>query len=264
MTSKSLLTGALAGLTLAGSALAADLPVRAPPPYAPPLFTWTGFYVGVNGGVDFNRVAVSRIGSARWRTSGFASDIANSNFFQGVNPNLNGTGAAGGVQIGYNYQINQIVVGAEADIDALSARKSSIIGPTAVVGGNPQTLVQSARTTYLATVRARLGLAVDRWLVFVTGGVAFGDNKFSGSVIFNNTVPIYTGSVSRTRTGYALGGGVEYAVTNNWTVKAEYIYANLGTTSFIGAGPNAVAGYTITHRARLQENLVRVGINYKF
>jgi outer membrane immunogenic protein len=202
------------------AAVAADLPRRPPPDYpvkAQPLraFDWSGFYVGVNGGYG-------------WGSSRYDFGAAGANRF-----NVNG-GLAGGT-IGYNYQFGQTVVGIEGDFDW-----ANLNGSSACVAGICQTKVD-----WLSTVRGRLGYAVDRFMPFVTAGAAFGDVKAS--------IP-GLGSQSNTQAGWTVGGGAEYAFAPNWTIKAEYLYVDLGKFNCTTCGANV----------KFNENIVRAGLNYKF
>jgi outer membrane immunogenic protein len=212
---KFLLAALLAGV--ATSALAADLPTRkAPPPptpaYAPPAFTWTGFYIGVNGGYGFGDLTKSNFGSP--------------------------SGGLVGGTAGYNYQIGQFVAGVEGDLDWADLNKSGVnaIAPY-------KTDIDS-----LATVRARAGFAVDRALLFVTGGYAGAEMNASYAGI---------GSQSDWRSGGVIGGGLEYAFTDNISAKAEYLYAPFYDKSYFGGTPGA-------EKSGLDLSLVRAGLNYKF
>jgi outer membrane immunogenic protein len=202
------------------AAVAADLPRRPPPDYpvkAQPLraFDWSGFYVGVNGGYG-------------WGSSRYDFGAAGANRF-----NVNG-GLAGGT-IGYNYQFGQTVVGIEGDFDW-----ANLNGSSACVAGICQTKVD-----WLSTVRGRLGYAIDRFMPFVTAGAAFGDVKAN--------IP-GLGSQSNTQAGWTVGGGAEYAFAPNWTIKAEYLYVDLGKFNCTTCGANV----------KFNENIVRAGLNYKF
>ena len=276
-----LATTALAVLSGIGAASAADLPSRKGPPIAPayiPAFTWTGFYVGLNAGV------------------GWANNNNNNNLPLGAIPvtgfvssgNSNNAGFVGGAQAGYNYQFGAgqgVVIGAETDFqfaDISHDRNNQV----------PFTLAQFPGTTfvpgsghssgnYLGTVRGRIGYGWDRVLVYGTGGLAYGDigrnrnngvtsvtaagfpNPVNGAISASTqTIPLGTSGSSSTRTGWTLGGGVEYAVWQNWTVKAEYLYYNLGH----GNNNTTLTPFLIgTNRHNDSTgNIVRVGINYKF
>ena len=208
----------------ASGALAADLPGRraAPAPQsflAPtPVYNWTGFYAGVNGGADF----VSHTKRAFGR----------------------GTGALVGGTVGYNYQVNQFVAGLEGDWDYSSARNTRTPAPG---------VTTKSRLSSIATVRGRLGYAADRALVYVTGGYAGGEVKHSIIDVPKGIVA----SKSNFRSGYALGGGIEYAFTNNISAKAEYIYASLGKKT-------AFSGTADATNSATRVSMVRMGLNYKF
>ena len=257
---------AIAAIALsASSAFAADIPQRsrAPAPVAPPIFTWTGFYVGLNVGGAWGESKVTRSPNALWSSGGFNADVADAGAFTTLGSrNLNTSGFTGGLTIGYNVQSGSFVYGIEGDINYLGLKSSSTVGLFPVAGGNPQTYNQSVRSTWLATLRPRIGYAAGRGLYYITGGLAVADSKFSGSVVF--TAASYVGSVSKTLVGWTVGAGVEYAFSNSWSGKAEYLYVDLGKSSFTGAGPGAGAGYTIGHSQKTTLHIFRVGLNYHF
>ena len=244
---RNLLSGALlatvAALAMASSASAADLPRKSvPQAYVQPLpiFTWTGFYAGINGGYVFETGKSTLTG---FGTSGGVKTL--------------GDGFTVGGTLGYNYQVGSVVFGLEADLAYLDLGKRV----TTTSGAFGATLSQDA--SYLGTVRGRLGYAFDRFLVYGTGGLAFGDQKASTSVTGLGSQ--WLGSKSDTRFGWTLGAGVEYALTNNWSVKAEYLYYDLGSTNYnstLVAGPGA--GVFGTTKAENRGNIVRAGINYRF
>ena len=219
-------------IVLAGSAMAADLPSRkAPVSYieAPPVFTWTGFYVGLNAGAAF-------------RTG---NDNNNNAFFAGNNNGGNSTGFVGGGQLGYNWQSGAIVWGLETD-----AQYRSNIGNNAnngfFGGGN------NNNGGFYGTTRGRLGFAFSpMFMAYITGGAAYGNvanNQFGGFGFNNN-------NGSNFRLGYAAGAGVEFAMTPNWSIKAEALYNDLGRSN-----QNAFFGNT----SRNQFVVARLGVNYKF
>jgi outer membrane immunogenic protein len=149
--------------------------------------------------------------------------------------NTSPEGAILGGTIGYNYQWGQTVFGIESDIAWNDAK-----GSTACALGNCET-----KNNWLGTTRLRLGYAFDRLMPYVTGGAAYGDVKAN--------VP-GLGSASDTQFGWTVGGGVEYAFTPNWTVKAEYLYVDLGKLNCPACGGDV----------KFNENIVRGGVNYKF
>jgi outer membrane immunogenic protein len=233
----------------ASSAYAADLPSRRPPPaaYAPPIpiFTWTGFYIGVNAGGAFR--ATNNRGYYNASFFGGAAPVA------GFNNNNSGRFIGGG-QVGMNWQINQFVLGMEADGQVLVGGNNNFPGAPS-----------NNSTGFLGTVRGRAGLAFDRFLVYGTGGVAFGSGAWPNTVVATvGGIPGFftTSSGDTSRIGYAAGAGVEYAFTNNWSVKAEYLFTDLGRNNrtFVLAGTGA--GFTFNNRE--QNHIVRAGLNYRF
>lgn len=224
----------LAAALMAGvatSAFAADLPTRKGPPpapvyYAPP-FSWTGFYVGINGGGAF-------------------TDVRGNQFIGGGSVFGNPSGGMVGGQIGYNYQMNQLVLGVEASLDWADLNK----GRTFADGSSDNLRVDS-----IGNVLARVGWAYDRTLFYVAGGYAGGD-VHAGA--FNDTVTglSYPGN-SAWQSGYAVGGGIEYAITNNVSVKGEYLFSQLEGKTYYGASPDVV-------KAGLDINTFKLGVNYKF
>ncbi|MGC1578161.1 MAG: outer membrane beta-barrel protein [Beijerinckiaceae bacterium] len=265
-----LATTALAMSGIAASA--ADLPSRKGPPIAPayiPAFTWTGFYVGLNAGVAWENNSNS-LPAGAIPVTGFATS------------NNNNAGFIGGGQLGYNYQFGAgqgVVVGGEADIQFADLNNRNNQVPF-TFGNTPGTTFQttgSSNGNYLGTVRGRIGYGFDRVLFYGTGGLAYGDvggnrnatgfatttagavNPFTGTVAATTVATPFSTTGSKTRVGWTLGGGIEYAVWQNWTVKAEYLYYNLGhsnTTSL----PFLVSASNKDNSG----NIVRAGVNYKF
>ena len=264
---RSSLAAALAAL--AAPALAADLPARSMSPpmpaYIAPPFTWTGLYVGVNAGGIFGQ-------SGTTQTTGTPGFVALGPTLVPSSLSTKGSGFIGGGQIGYNYQVGSFVAGAETDFDYSSLSKSASFTSPGTVLGTSLTTSAKSKLDYLGTVRARLGYVVyDRLLIFATGGFAYGDVRTTTSVV-PNAVPggLWSGSTNNTRGGYAVGGGAEYALTNNVTLKGEYLYYDLGkqSTSAIGNGVirsvAALNGVDYVSSTRNAGSIVRLGLNYKF
>ncbi|MEJ0093138.1 MAG: outer membrane protein [Methylocella sp.] len=235
-----ILLASVGAVTLAGSALAADLPSRAPPPvYLPPapIFTWTGIYVGGQVGYAWGNQNVSS-------NSGFGSDSFSSN----------NDGVIGGAHVGYNLQLSQFVIGLEGSVDGSSLNKS-------ITRGGFVPVTYSANLGVQGSVRGRVGYAWDRVLLYATGGVAFGgvDSSLSSPFGFD--------SASDTRVGWTVGGGLEYAITNNWSIRAEYRYTDLGHASIFAANSfndPAIGGGGGFSNRHIVENQVQVGFSYKF
>jgi len=231
-------------------ATAADLPGFAP------VWNWTGFYAGLNAG-------------GAWGTSNLDATVTggfgppNQTLVSGLDTlRLSPNGFTGGGQLGYNYQVGNIVWGLEADFDYSGLNASSDRGPFTYVGGGTFALSNSVKTDWLFTLRPRVGLAFDRFLPYVTGGLAVTDVKYSSSLTdFSGFGASNSNSVNSTKAGWALGGGVEYAVTPTWSVKAEYLYMDFGSVSMTD-----VSGYgaRFSQSASLKANIVRGGINMKF
>ncbi len=279
MLRKILLSTAL--VAAAGSAVAADLPYRtsAPAPYvtAAPIFTWTGFYVGLNAGAAFNN-----------GNGGVATTVNTLvNPIYGIaSTGGHKSGFTGGVTAGYNMQFGSFVAGVEGDINYLDRNHNGTVGvfPVAPATAGTDFLVSRGGNSnnYFGTLRARLGFAIDRFLVFGTGGLAFGGSgNNSGSVLQRDyaiapgvpNIHALPGSGgSNSNVGWALGGGVEYAFTNAWTIKAEYLHVSLGgnhnttfvTTSGAPQNPAYAGGQFISINNSNKFDVVRAGLNYRF
>ncbi|MGH6837862.1 MAG: outer membrane protein [Methylocella sp.] len=274
-----LLTSAGA-MALTGAALAADLPSRAPPPVflpPPPLFNWTGFYVGINAGYHWSNSTLQFLGAdsdgdAVGGGLGVAQDF-------GVIPLTgasNSSGFIGGGGFGYNYQINSFVLGLEVDFDgATGSGNSSVVLDNPGAGFTIPTLTQSQqRLEWLGTLRGRIGWTpIDHLLIYGTGGLAFGQSNASFSVVNPLAVPPLSAFASNeAHVGWTAGGGVEYALPDNWSnwsVKVEYLYYDLGHTTGTVTYQNidlvgATEFSSLSGQVRHTGNIVRAGLNYKF
>jgi outer membrane immunogenic protein len=268
---------AIAALTALGTvaAQAADLPTRkeAPAPvFVPPPFTWTGFYVGLNAG----GIWPSGSRSATLVAPNFP--FAVSSFFPG-GLGSQSAGFIGGGQAGYNWQTGAFVLGIETDFDGTTVSKSfnnvgqpfSGAGVPAILAGDFLSVNGKASLSWLGTTRARLGFVAtpdNRLLIYATGGVAYGGGSSNFSAFDSTTGAFWTGSPSSTRVGWTIGGGVEYAVTNNITIKGEYLYADLGSHTFNSLGNAAAQEFfpnvIITGKLNYNASIFRAGVNYKF
>ncbi len=241
------LLASVGAIALTGSAaLAADLPSRAPPPVylpPPPIFTWTGIYIGGQVGYAW--------GTGANRFNGFVDDtfVATS---VGGTPN----GVIGGGHVGFNYQINQWVIGLEGSVDGTSLSNTAV----AVFPGG-STLTAHSNADIQGSIRGRLGIAWDRALIFATGGVAFGG--FNTNVSLADPPFFASASRSNTRVGWTVGGGIEYALTNNWWIQAEYRFTDFGTLRNGNLVGLPVGDFFNGHR-RVQENQVQAGFSYRF
>jgi outer membrane immunogenic protein len=277
---------------LALPAMAADLtaPVYKAPAFVPAP-TWTGFYVGgiVGGEFDNNSVGVvttntfvnnSGALSALGKTTGPASAIAST-----ANIGTGSSSFIGGFEAGYNWQFAPTwVLGIEADIEGLSNSGGAFsVTQTAPRTGFPgdtftSTLSASQRLDWLGTVRGRLGyLVTPTWLIYGTGGLAYGDATSSASITGGETPNTGTanvagaGSVSSMRFGWTAGVGAEYMFLPNWTVKAEWLHYDLGSASYsngtlTGVLTSGAVNFTdvSSSTAKFSGDIARFGINYKF
>ncbi|UCI06122.1 outer membrane protein [Mesorhizobium sp. B1-1-8] len=181
-------------------------------------FDWTGAYIGANAGGGFGTFKLESPAGG-----GFS-------FHSG--------GFLGGIQAGYNWQSGQMVYGVETDFQGSDVKATFSSG-----GGEIETKVD-----WFGTLRARIGFTpVDRFMVYGTGGLAYGHEKTT-----------ITGgpSFSKTRAGWTVGAGAEYAINTNWTIKSEYLYTDLGKETF-NVGPTSID-------VKVPFHTVRVGLNYKF
>jgi outer membrane immunogenic protein len=263
---KKLVLAALLG-TLALPAFAADMPgrriVKSPVYVPPPVFSWTGVYAGVNAGYSIGDQKTRTIG-----TTGFSSLVPGG--IAPVSLGTGGNGFAGGVQAGVNFQFGSIVTGLEADVQYVDQAKTARFTGNPVLG-TALTTSASSELKWLGTLRGRVGFAADRLLVYGTGGFAFGEVETAGSVVGVAAPGLaWAGTNSATRTGWAAGGGVEYAFTDNISLKAEYLYYDLGSSTFTAAGNAAVRataaldGVDYVGRSDTKGSLVRAGLNYRF
>jgi outer membrane immunogenic protein len=244
-------------IAIAGSAFAAE-PAPIPPP---PVFTWTGVYLGGQIGYAWDKDNVSWTGTAN------DLDPAAGSFAAGPQ------GVIGGARVGYNIQPNSwFVAGIEGSVDGTSLRKTVNVPLADFAGDTFGSMTFNSNAPVQGSVRGRLGIAFDRVLLFGTGGVAltsFNTTYFDTTGFFTG-IPGTNETISKTRAGWTAGGGIEYAVTDNWSVQAEYRYSNFGnTTDFPFSNPGAVvvlqaAGGFFTAQHHLTENQVQVGFAYRF
>jgi outer membrane immunogenic protein len=255
-------------------ALAADLPLKAPAPaQLASAYTWSGFYVGVNAGAVWGRSDQASTPNAELAVPG---QIPVTLSF--LVPSLRGTRdfdvkPTGGGQIGYNTQINQFVLGLEADINYVGLRNNfAITVPTSPVSSFEA--AQSTSIDWLATFRGRAGLAFNNVLFYGTGGAAVGRARFDSAITVHTGAGFGDGflnvSASETRTGWVAGGGAEYGL-GRWSFRLEYLHVDLGsfTASAPFTGPYAVApppciNCFLNTNISLKADLVRLGANYRF
>jgi outer membrane immunogenic protein len=257
---KLLLSTAL--VAAAGSAFAADLPYRtaAPAPYvAAPIFTWTGFYVGLNAGAGFNNKNNGYV------TNGFGATTVFTTTGGGFGSN-NDAGFTGGAQAGYNMQFGMFVAGVEGDINYLDRGNDErfIVSDNF---GRTYTFNRGNSNNWFGTARGRVGIALDRFLPYVTGGWAFGgkqggvNGSFVTTGVAGSTVLVNNGG-SGSSSGWTLGGGLEYAFSNNMSVKIEYLHVKLGNNNSQFA-VNTTGG-VFSFKNENKFDVVRAGVNFRF
>ncbi len=274
---RKVLMAAAGAVALTGSA------ALAAPPQPVPLFSWTGLYLGGQIGyawADDAANATSFVPGTPGTPGTPAVLVPNCDFPPGspqciltpavpATPGTPGTsalflsapsgtkpqGVIGGAHVGYNLQINQWVIGLEGTVDGTSVSKTVFI---------PFGITSTNREQVQGSIRARAGVAFDRVLLYATGGAAFTGIKNTYS--FGLAGPLFLNeSISKTRAGWTVGGGLEYAVTNNWSVRAEYRYSDFGsTTDYPFAALFAPMGGLLSVRHHLTQNQVQVGFSYKF
>lgn len=248
----------IAFVAAAGPLRAADLPSKTASPVflptAPAEFSWTGFYVGVHAGAGVDHFAFK-----------FGTSVpAPGGILQGTN-GITANGPIGGIQAGFNYELPffHIVAGVEVD-NSLSGIRGQTTINGALLSGAPVTAIIGSKYLDFGTARFRIGYAWGRFLPYFTAGFSYG--TIETYYTFSTPGFFSAGASTATRSGVfphvgALGIGVEYAVAQNFTVKAEYLY------DFINARPVSFIpgdGSTITFGTRTMYHIGRIGLNYKF
>lgn len=274
----------LRGLALpaffAGPAMAADLPVKAPPPPIPAAaaYNWTGFYVGLNAGgawgtADPNTSATCNVSSAPGFSNPYFVCPAGAIVGAAGSGSMSNDAFIGGGQIGYNLQSNSAVYGIELDFDSFNLKTAR--QATGLEGsGTPFTITSSLSTNWLFTARGRVGWAFDSLLAYVTGGLAvtdlIGSNSYRDTGFAQGGPGGGTWTASETKLGWTVGSGFEWALARNWSAKVEYLYVKFGSLgasgSVIGTGGGGGGGYgsAINTSVDLTAQIVRAGFNYKF
>jgi outer membrane immunogenic protein len=224
----------------ASGACAADLSVYKGAP--PPAYSWSGLYVGANIGYSW--------GAAKFES--VLTGIGTTSHSQNMN------GVIGGFQSGYNNQFGVWVLGFETDFQ-FSGQKGGSTFPGFVAGISVTT---DERLNWFGTSRTRIGfLAMPNILIYGTAGMAYGQVKSNGTVTAAG-VGSFTDSFKDVKAGYAIGGGVEGAFGGGWSAKLEYLYMDLGKTEHTFG--TVVLGAIATETRRTTDNIVRVGMNYRW
>jgi outer membrane immunogenic protein len=289
-------------LLSSASAVAADLPSMKSAPVATPVLSWTGAYAGLNAGGTWGNS--NNLNATTWNIyqPAGSADYTAAALLSGNQQSSVSSGFIGGGQIGYNWQGKfsnlSFVSGVEADIQGIAGSGGNAnrwnVAPNAGLSGGvtsnvlvPLSLTSNiqgnSQLSWLGTVRGRLGyLAMPNLMIYGTGGLAYGgySSNFQTSVFWQqqsggsaNFIQIGQNSYSNTMVGWTAGGGAEWMFMPNWSVKAEYLYYDLGKTSssvvnpFYGidaaSGRNGLESIT-NFSSRVSGNIVRAGVNYHF
>lgn len=264
---KKLLLATTAFVVLAAaSASAADMAVR--PAYAPPpAYSWNGWYIGGNVGYSW--------GTAKYDSALSTSSVGVVFANTSISESQKIDGVIGGVQTGYNYQFGAWVWGWETDFQGSGQKGGSTLVGTlgTIVGPVPVSVTTDHKLEWFGTARSRLGfLWGPNVLVYGTAGVAYGQVKDSATLNIG-AAPV-TGAATTTfkdvKAGYAVGAGVEGALGGGWSAKVEYLYIDLGKTEQTAAsainvaGVGAILATNASQTFRTTDNIVRVGLNYKW
>lgn len=264
--SASIVVSALVGITAASAADLGPRTYTKAPVVVDASYNWSGFYLGLNAGGEWSR---SNAATATGITAGgyFADSSTVAITALGAQ-RVNRSGFTGGLTAGYNWQASNVVFGIESDFNYFGVKGSatgSAVYPCCAPTGF--TVNSSVSSDWLITLRPRVGIAANNWMVYVTGGLAVANLK--GDFSFTDTFAAATesASISKTKAGWTVGVGTEYALMNGWSVKAEYLYVDLGSESTTSR--NLVAGgahpeNVFSHSVDLRSNIVRGGLNYKF
>jgi len=277
MKGRLLLLGAACLLTT--SAVAADLPI-VEPVYVAPIYDWNGFYVGVNagygGGTFKHPFDLCEIDYYEGDPEPQALELSNDDFDSCDNgedefsvlsgsADITAGGFVGGIQGGYNWQFDEnFLFGIEGDIQG-----SSIDGRLSINVDTPTDDFDADIGTSLdwfATLRGRAGWVNDRFMVYGTGGVAWGrtTSSVNASIDGIDLLSGFDNEIENDRFGWTIGAGVEYALTDNITFKTEYLFTDLGSEEFLDLGGGINDDFEFTADSDIAFHVVRAGINFQF
>ncbi|MEN6438643.1 MAG: outer membrane protein [Syntrophobacter sp.] len=225
----------------------------------PPAFNWTGPYIGAHIGYGWGNADTS---FSPLPTADQFNNLAPTKLSPGP------SGVVGGLQAGYNYQLGCFLVGIEADFSGSGMSGSQTVSPIAQNNGAPFSgaLTAHQETNWFGTLRPRLGYTVmPTLLAYGTGGLAYGDVSYSANTDYRAGGGVfYPASFSKTRVGWTVGGGFEYAVSKNWTVKTEYLYMDLGSESAVANANIGMPPFQVGYSWKTTAQIINIGLNYKF
>ena len=246
-------------------AYAADMPDKNVPDSEAPsarVYGWTGWRAGVNGGGAFDPGQTVGVNE----TSSGAPFISGSWPGFGTFGSLKPSGSFGGGQIGYNWQTGSWVLGIEGDIQGASVQDTQSVTISPYISApNGITVATSDKLSWFGTVRGRVGWAADRWLLYATAGFGVGGIRYASNMVDTFGFSAVN-SVNTTRGGYVVGGGVEYAFQQNWSVKLAYQFLDLGSATFnsVEFSAGAPTLLVLSNNVKFDYQTVRVGLNFKF
>jgi outer membrane immunogenic protein len=223
-------------------------------------YNWTGGYIGGHVGYGW--------GKADTHFEPLPSAVA----FGALQPttlSLSPRGVTGGVQGGYNWQTGHFVLGGEADFSASDIKKAVTVSPITQNSGTPFPgagfLASSQKMKWFGTLRPRAGVAFDRVFIYGTAGLAYGHVDYSANTDFRPTGTVqYPAAFSKTKTGWTAGGGAEIAINKHISVKAEYLYYDLGNVSLLANPTPALPPYQIQYNWQTKGNIFNTGVNFRF
>lgn len=228
------------------------------------VFNWSGFYIGGHAGYGFGTLSNTESGMLTDGTLfGIPGTYDPAEYFSGEDSAFDFDGFFGGAQIGYNAAFDHFLVGIETDLDWSGIETSyRLLG-----SADGPTYDSEASLDWFGTLRARLGVTADRLLFYVTAGLAYGggsaDLTVTPGVPGNFAGDPFSASASRTHWGYAVGAGIEAALTQRVTVRLEYLYIDLGKQDYVFEFPDS-NGSVVYGTSSISENMIRAGLNYRF
>ena len=228
----------------ASIARAADLPVKASPQPVPP-YDWSGLYLGghIGGGwIDSSGTFTGTTGTPLDPT--------------GTSYNLNNSGFLGGLQLGYNFQMGNWVFGVGGDFSWIGASQDTATSGSLIAGS---VIHSQEETNWLATLTGRVGYAWNNWLLYAKGGVGWIDQTYGGYATSGGAT-VQVNDATDTRTGWTVGGGVEWGFWRNWSAFLEYDYLDFGTKSYTLTSTTS----TLTYDIKTSASELKVGVNYRF
>lgn len=235
---------------------------------------WSGLYVGGNVGITVGRTGVNT--STIFSQTGYFDPTSPGAINAAGARTIESNGFTGGGQAGYNKQFGRFVIGAEADFGVHRINKEIVSGDDYPCCDSSFEIAQAVKTNWMFTARPRAGVTAGPALIYATGGLAMTDVEYAAVFTDNDSDALETAEFKKTRTGYAAGGGVEVRMTDRWSAKAEYLFADFGRVSATSnnlavdfGGKELVGGFdpssnTFTHSARVKSHNFRFGFNYRF